>query len=41
MSVSEKIREYMERASWIRKMFEQGLELKGKLGADKVFGNKG
>jgi aspartate aminotransferase len=27
----------MERASWIRKMFEQGLELKTKLGADKVF----
>ena len=37
MSVSEKIREYMERASWIRKMFEQGMELKSKLGADKVF----
>ena len=37
MSVSEKIREHMERASWIRKMFEQGLELKSKLGADKVF----
>jgi len=27
----------MERASWIRKMFEQGIELKAKLGADKVF----
>jgi len=27
----------MERSSWIRKMFEQGLELKNKLGADKVF----
>jgi aspartate aminotransferase len=37
MSVSEKIREYMERSSWIRKMFEQGLELKSKLGADNVF----
>ena len=37
MSVSEKISGYMERASWIRKMFEQGLELKSKLGADKVF----
>jgi len=37
MSVSEKISGYMERASWIRKMFEQGLELKNKLGADKVF----
>jgi len=37
MSVSKKISGYMERASWIRKMFEQGLELKSKLGADKVF----
>ncbi len=37
MSISMKIKEYMERASWIRKMFEQGLELKSKLGADKVF----
>ena len=27
----------MERSSWIRKMFEQGLELKAKYGADKVF----
>ena len=37
MSIAGKIRDYMERASWIRKMFEQGLELKNKLGADKVF----
>jgi aspartate aminotransferase len=37
MSVSEKISGYMERASWIRKMFEQGLELKSKLGTDRVF----
>jgi aspartate aminotransferase len=37
MSISAKIKGYMERASWIRKMFEQGLELKSKLGADKVF----
>lgn len=37
MSISAKIKDHMERASWIRKMFEQGLELKGKLGADKVF----
>jgi len=27
----------MEKASWIRKMFEQGLELKSKLGAENVF----
>lgn len=37
MPISVKIKEYMERASWIRKMFEQGLELKSKLGADQVF----
>ena len=37
MSIAVKIRDYMERASWIRKMFEQGIELKNKLGADKVF----
>ncbi len=27
----------MENASWIRKMFEQGIELKAKYGTDKVF----
>jgi len=37
MPISTKIKDFMERASWIRKMFEQGLELKSKLGADKVF----
>ena len=37
MAISVKIKDYMERASWIRKMIEQGLELKNKLGADKVF----
>ena len=37
MSVSNKIKEYMEKSSWIRKMFEQGLELKSKLGAENVF----
>jgi aspartate aminotransferase len=37
MSISIKIKEYMERASWIRKMFEQGIELKAKYGAEKVF----
>jgi aspartate aminotransferase len=37
MAISSKIQNYMERASWIRKMFEQGLELKAKIGADKVF----
>jgi aspartate aminotransferase len=37
MSVSEKIKESMDQSSWIRKMFEQGLELKSEFGADKVF----
>ena len=37
MSISLKIKNYMERASWIRKMFEQGIELKTRFGADKVF----
>ncbi|MDH4268010.1 MAG: pyridoxal phosphate-dependent aminotransferase [Deltaproteobacteria bacterium] len=37
MSIANKIKDYMERASWIRKMFEQGLELKSRLGAEKVF----
>ncbi len=37
MSISVKIRNYMERASWIRKMFEQGIELKSKFGPEKVF----
>ena len=37
MAISTKIQNYMERASWIRKMFEQGIELKAKLGADRVF----
>ncbi len=37
MSVSEKIAGYMEKSSWIRKMFEQGIELKNRFGPDKVF----
>ena len=37
MSISVKIKDYMERASWIRKMFEQGIELKSKLGAGQGF----
>jgi aspartate aminotransferase len=37
MSVSQKIKESMERASWIRRMFEEGAELKARLGADQVF----
>jgi len=37
MSVSTRIRAAMEGSSWIRRMFEEGRELKAKLGADQVF----
>jgi aspartate aminotransferase len=37
MSVSQKIKTAMERGSWIRRMFEEGGELKARLGVDKVF----
>jgi len=37
MAISTKIQNSMERASWIRRMFEQGLELKAKIGAEKVY----
>lgn len=37
MSVSQKIKGALERASWIRRMFEEGAELKARLGPDKVF----
>ena len=35
--VSAQIKDQMASASWIRKMFEKGIELKKKVGADKVF----
>ena len=37
MPISVKVREFMSRASWIRRMFEVGLELKSKYGADNVY----
>lgn len=37
MPVSKKIESFMERSSWIRKMFEEGGRLKAEHGADKVF----
>ncbi|MGC8659464.1 MAG: pyridoxal phosphate-dependent aminotransferase [Desulfomonilaceae bacterium] len=37
MPVSEKISEFMERSSWIRKMFEQGALLKSQHGPENVF----
>jgi len=37
MPVSEKIAEFIQRASWIRKMFEEGARLKQEHGAQNVF----
>jgi aspartate aminotransferase len=37
MSVSSRIKAAMEGSSWIRRMFEEGRELKARLGPDKVF----
>ncbi len=37
MAISKKVQNFMENASWIRKMFEQGAILKKQYGEDKVF----
>jgi aspartate aminotransferase len=37
MGVSVRIKAAMESSSWIRRMFEEGRELKARLGADRVF----
>ena len=37
MTVAKKIQEAMERASWIRRMFEDGARMKQELGEEKVF----
>lgn len=37
MSISRKIKAAMESASWIRRMFEEGAQLKARLGAERVF----
>lgn len=37
MSVSDKIKMSIEKSSWIRKMFEEGIELKKEFGAENVF----
>lgn len=37
MSISIKIAKYIERASWIRKMFEEGARLRAERGAENVF----
>ena len=37
MSISNKIRDSLERASWIRKMFEEGAKRRAEFGAESVF----
>lgn len=37
MAIATDIRRYMEDSSWIRKMFEIGIQLRGELGDEKVF----
>ncbi len=37
MAISEKVKNFLEKASWIRKMFEQGAMLKNKYGEENVF----
>ena len=37
MAISKKVQNFMEKASWIRKMFEQGAKLKKEYGDNNVF----
>jgi len=37
MAIAKKIEGFMEKSSWIRKMFEQGMALKQQYGAENVF----
>jgi len=37
MTIAEKVQAFLERASWIRKMFEEGTQLKARYGAENVF----
>ncbi|MFH2123615.1 MAG: pyridoxal phosphate-dependent aminotransferase [Pseudomonadota bacterium] len=37
MSISEKMRAFAEKSSWIRKMFEEGAKMKAQFGAENVF----
>lgn len=37
MAVSEKMKTFAEKSSWIRKMFEEGAKLKAEFGADNVY----
>ncbi len=37
MSISDKIKDSIEKSSWIRKMFEEGTKLKNQFGAENVY----
>ena len=37
MAISRKVEDFMSRASWIRRMFEEGNELKARFGAENVY----
>ncbi|MEE4240371.1 MAG: pyridoxal phosphate-dependent aminotransferase [Desulfopila sp.] len=37
MAISEKMQNFAEKSSWIRKMFEEGAKLKAKHGSDNIF----
>jgi aspartate aminotransferase len=37
MAISKKVKDALEGASWVRRMFEEGEELKRKYGAENVF----
>jgi len=37
MAMAQKVRQYMQAASWIRAMFEEGIRLKQQYGEDKVY----
>ena len=38
MPISNKIIDFMDKGSWIRKMFEEGIALKKQFGEENVFG---
>ena len=37
MTISKKVSEFMEKSSWIRKMFEEGIRLKQEYGEENIF----
>ena len=37
MAISEKMKLFAEKSSWIRKMFEQGAKMKAEFGAENIF----